>query len=244
MNPYLKDKLPKVFIFDVGGTIFDVININFDNGLIYLYDNVIDQTKVTKEEFIKSMKEISHALRERELNNFEFSFDYFFNYVTFIYGNPHNYKPRDIEWDYSHALYQGEEIPNVIDFIKYLKDKGIKLYVLSNSMFSTPEIRLEIEEYHAREYFLDVISTGDYIFRKPSEDIFKLYIKKLALDGYNVEDLCYIGNSFRFDIVPSSRLKMNSIFFAVKEEEILNNEAYLQVNSYQRLLELFKEKFN
>ena len=243
MNLLISKKLPKVFIFDVGGTIFDVININFDNAIIYLYNNVIDNTKVTLDEFKASMQDIHHAFRDRELNSFELSYEYLFNYVTFIYGNPKSVKKEEIENDFSHAFYQGNPIPNVLDFLEYLKNKGVKLYVLSNSILTTPQIRREVEEYGALKYFIDVVSTGDYIFRKPSEDIFKLYIKKLKLEGFKESDLCYIGNSFRFDIVTPTRLGMNTIHFAVDEDEDIYNVVYLKINSYNHLISLFKENF-
>lgn len=242
MNP--SKKMPKAFIFDCGDTLFNVLNFNFEAIYKYFYNNIIDNSKVTYDEYVKFSESIMHVFSERDLNNIEILFSNYFNFITFAFGNKSDKDLNTIELEFAHTLYQSKPVKDVFLFLDFLKSKNIPMYVLSNSLLSTNEIKLELKENGLDEYFIDIISSGDHLFRKPSKELFLMYLKRLQMDGID-GDVCYIGNSYKYDIVTPVELKMYSILLNEKLEcEYINHGDYLEVNGYKTLISILREVSN
>ena len=113
-----------------------------------------------------------------------------------------------------------------------------ELYVLSNSMYSTNLIEKELEEVGIKDYFIQIISSGDHLVRKPSSDLFKLYLKKFSMMGYKYSEICYIGNDYYYDIETPVKLGMMSVHLS---DKFMVHKNYLEVDSYLKLIEEFKK---
>ena len=129
-----------------------------------------------------------------------------------IYGLKTDKKPQIIEKEFAEAMYGTSVINGIKELLEFLSLNNIKLYVLSNSMLSTEEVKREIAQFNLDKYFIEIISTADYLFRKPSLDIFNMYIKKLEVQGFSKNDITYIGNSYDYDIKSISE-RFNSYYF-------------------------------
>ena len=209
-------KLPKIIIFDVGGTL---LKGDFDDSILgytYLYEEVLD-VKETLNDYLDFVKGMFHVIKQRESCDLEFNFRSFFNYLKDLYG---------LKTDKSYEK------------IEYLKNKNIPLYVLSNSMYSTNLIEKELEEVGIKDYFIQIISSGDHLVRKPSYDLFKLYLKKFSMMGYKYSEICYIGNDYYYDVETPVKLGMMSIHLS---DKFMIHEKYLEVDSYLKLIEEFKK---
>lgn len=237
MNPI--NKLPKAFIFDCGDTLFNVLNFDFTKFFDYLYDNIIDKSKVTKEEFLKFNDECKYAFFER--TNIEILFEIYFNYITFAFGNLSNKDIETIESEAAKLVYQTKPVKDVTLFLDYLKNKNIPMYVFSNSFLSTREVKKELQDNNLDHYFIDIISSGDHFLRKPAKEIFTMYLQKLKRDGI-MDSVCYIGNSYKYDIETPVKIGMYSILLNENlEEDYISHDDYLEVKSYKVLIGLIKE---
>ena len=78
-------KLPKVMIFDVGGTLLDTVKFSFEEGLKYLYNEVIAK-KESYEEFLFFYERLEQQINLREISSIEVSFLSLLKYWYFIYG--------------------------------------------------------------------------------------------------------------------------------------------------------------
>ena len=104
-------------------------------------------------------------------------------------------------------------------------------------MFSSHEIENELEKKGLNSYFEEIVSTADYVFRKPSDAIFLMYIKKLLLEGYSLEDICYIGNEKIKDIDPPLSLGINAIW---RTNTSCKTKTYMEIKEYQELIDMWK----
>lgn len=227
--------LPKVVIFDVGGTLIKNIDFNFQNGLKFLYDEIFD-IKDSFEDFVKMNEERHNEVEIARRNNYEISFYSIYHYFSFLFPKKTNLSFDEIELEFSNRIYHIEAIEGTLEFINCLENKNIKLYVLSNTLFSTKVINDELRRVGLYDHFLDTLGTGDYGFRKPSKTIFNLYLKKLK--DYSPSDIAYIGNDYELDIVTPISLGMQAYFKGEKMEE---HDDYLEFDNYHNLLEWFKK---
>lgn len=202
-------------IFDVGGTLIDNYDLDFDKGFLYLYYDVFNLDKrgiLDKDEFLNFCFELLNEISKRDICNIETSFRSILNYLTFIYGERVYYNYDKIELTFSRLCYKIKIKDNVINTLNYFKSLGIKMYILSNSMFSSKVIINELERMNINHYFDYVVSSSNYLFRKPSYMLFKAYIKKI---GATNSSILMVGNDIDKDIVPASNIGMKS--FLIKD---------------------------
>lgn len=230
-------KLPRIIIFDVGGTLINGPWKDSILGYTYLYEEVLD-VKESLDDYLDFVKGMFYIIKQRETCDMEFNFRSFFNYLKAIYGLKTELSYEEIEYRFARKFYQPVLNDNVIDILEYLKVKNIPLYVLSNSMYSTKYVENELKEVGIIDYFKQVISSGDHLVRKPSPELFKLYLKKFDMMGYNNEDICYIGNDPYFDVATPIKLGMKCIHFSDKD---VKHVEYLEVSSYLKLIEEFEK---
>ncbi|MBE6131408.1 MAG: HAD family hydrolase [Erysipelotrichaceae bacterium] len=228
-------KLPKIIIFDVGGTLIKGTWQDSILGYTYLYDEVLD-VKESLYDYLDFVKGMFYIIKKRDTCDLEFNFKSFFNYLKDLYGLKTNKSFEEIEYTFARKFYSPMLNDNVIELLEYLNNKKISLYVLSNSMYSTNCVEKELEEVGIRKYFLQVISSGDHLVRKPSPELFKLYLKKFDMMGYKVTDVCYIGNDAYFDITTPVKLGMKAVHISNKD---VKHDGYLEISNYLKLIEEF-----
>lgn len=230
-------KLPKIVIFDVGGTLLKGTWDDSLLGYIYLYEEVLD-VKESLDDYLEFVKGMFYIIKQRETCDLEFNFRSFFNYLKAVYGLKTNTSYEEIEYLFSRKFYTPKLNLHVIEILEFFKSKNIPLYVLSNSMYSTELVSRELEEFNLKHYFKQIISSGDHLVRKPSKELFKLYLKKFDMIGVSASDVCYIGNDPYFDIETPVKLGMQAIHLG---DQDVNHGTYLEISSYLKLIEEFKK---
>mgnify|MGYP003304750106 CR=1 FL=1 len=90
-------ELPKIMIFDVGGTL---LKGDFDDSILgytYLYEEVLD-VKETLNDYLDFVKGMFHIIKQRENCDLEFNFRSFFNYLKDLYGLKTDKTYEEIEY--------------------------------------------------------------------------------------------------------------------------------------------------
>ena len=231
-------KLPKIIIFDVGGTLIEGEGWdNYQIGYKYLYEEVFD-VKESFEEFMHFVGLVRPMIKKREKTQFEFSFQSFFNYLKVAYGLKTTKSYYEIEIEFIAKFYTSKPVLHVKELLDFLTSKGVLLYVLSNSMYSTNQIIDELKRNNLDEYFLEIVSTGDHLLRKPSLELFKMYLKKCHIMGYKTSEVCYIGNMYHYDIASPVRLGMKAVH---KGKEFKKHTGYVEINDYLELIKMWSK---
>ena len=91
--------------------------------------------------------------------------------------------------------------------LTYLKDKGCKIYLLSNAQasFTMPEM-LELDLV---KYFDGIAISSDYGVKKPNTDF---YLKAMNNFGLDPENTWMVGNDYECDIYPAKKLGLKTIY--------------------------------
>lgn len=224
-------------LIDLGNTICYNQDFNFNRGLRFVYDNIINP-KITLEEFLaftSHFKSISFDIRDV----FEISFRNYLVYLISYFNLEFNMSLDQLEEGFSEKLETLVLIDGVVDFLNYLRLKRKKIVILSNSTFSSNTLKKSLAKLGILDYFDCVYSSGDYIFRKPHQQFFDLGIKYFNNDK---NSFYYIGNDYYYDIIGATNLKLRTIWFNEKKEENYNNLNILCFDNYINLINILEEE--
>ncbi len=231
---YKEGCVMKAIIFDVGGTLLENENFDFQKGLKYLYDEILD-IKESYDDYLKFIDSFYDVFERRKNSDLEVNFQSYLNYLIFAYGKKSEKNSEEIEHEFVKRVYQIRLIDGVKEFLEYLINNHYDLYVLSNTMFSTIEVEKELNQLGILKYFKKVLATGDHLLRKPSEMIFNVYLKYLK--GIKNSDIAYVGNDCYVDMSAPIKLGMKAFLKSDCDKE---EDGYIKFKSYDSLLGWFK----
>ena len=99
-----------------------------------------------------------------------------------------------IFWD---AAAPGKPTEGMKEFLEYLKNDGIRTGVISNIAYAASVVSMRIHRLLPENAFEFIITSSNYMFRKPNKRIFDLALEKAELSP---EDVWYIGDQYECDI--------------------------------------------
>ena len=92
----------------------------------------------------------------------------------------------------------------------YLKNKGIRTGVISNIAYAPAGVAGRIKRLLPENAFEFIITSSNYIFRKPNKRIFDLALEKAELAP---EDVWYIGDQYECDIKGAAAVGMIPVWY-------------------------------
>lgn len=232
--------LPKIVIMDLGNTIINNYRIDFARGLEYLYEHYSCQ-RIPLSEVLNDGMIIKAGYDNRHLNDLEINFHNYLRYLDQVVGFVEGTAYEQLEIEFINVAFEEALIDGVKDFLEYLKKHQIPVYVLSNSTFTKTGLLAELAKFDVLDYFQDVYSSADYLFRKPHPIFFKMLTKNIQ-EKYQVKlsDLWYVGNDYYFDVQGSQNAGLKSVWLNVDAAPNSLNIPCIDVQNYQELIELLK----
>ena len=97
-------------------------------------------------------------------------------------------------WD---AAAPGSATESVEDFLKFLKNREIRTGVISNISYAPSVVAARINRLLPENAFEFILTSSNYIFRKPHRRIFDLALEKAAL---RPDEVWYIGDQYECDV--------------------------------------------
>lgn len=236
-------KKPKVIVMDLGGTIIDTINSSFEEGIRYLYDHYSLKKMPYKDVLNEFNLIVNECFKKRINDNFELNFRNCLNYFDKTVGFKSNVNFDNLEFEFVDITMKRKKVKGIDQFLVYAKQNNIPLYILSNSCFSSNELKHELVEFNIDKFFNEVFSTADYLMRKPSNIAFDLiinYLKKEKLVE-NSQDIWYIGNDYNFDMVGCTKSFIHGVWLNRKHENNSLNLDIKVIDNYQILIDILEE---
>lgn len=121
-------------------------------------------------------------------------------------------------------------------------DSGIRTGVISNLCWSGAALSERLEKVFPEQNFEFIMTTSEYIFRKPDRHIFELALRKA---GLNANEVWYCGNDIEIDVVGAYEAGLFPVLYDdrsipsnvyEKNDGIQVNYSYLKVNSWNEIL--------
>ncbi|MCH5180663.1 MAG: HAD family hydrolase [Erysipelotrichales bacterium] len=125
--------------------------------------------------------------------------------------------------------------PYVKKLLKELRDKGNKLFVLSNaqSAFTIPELK----KLGVLNLFDGIAISSDYSIKKPNTNFFKKAINNFNLKG----EIWMIGNDYECDIKPAQGLGLKTLFIKSNLTPPCKYPATIDGFSWKKIMKILNE---
>lgn len=196
-------KLPKMILFDYGQTLVNEKKFNGVKGteavLAYAARN---KYNLTAEQVQQKAEEINHELGrfdplKRHLCQVEVPDTMFTPYLYESQGIEIPLSIEEIDKIFWDAAAPGIPTNGIAEFLDFLKEHGIRTGVISNIAYVQSVVADRIHSLLPNNDFEFIITSSNYIFRKPHRRIFELALEKAELAA---EDVWYIGDQYECDI--------------------------------------------
>lgn len=231
-----KLKKPLAILFDMGDTLIEYQESNTLKGteeLLKIANNPDSITANEIEEYVVEMGAVFNNARES--SGIEFTMRSFQRFLYEIHNISFDLTPLEVENIFNKSAFIGAKMPGVQEFLDFLEEQGIRKAILSNSSFSEEALREELRSYGIDDKIFEfVISTSEYGFRKPDKRIFELALKKFNLCN---DDVWYMGNSFRYDVVGAQNAGIVPIWFNKQNNINEQSEDIIEVKSFEEVTE-------
>ena len=202
------DKGIKAICFDIDGTLYPDWQTNLYVGLSFLSAPffALKYNNARKEIRKADGFDLKDPLKVEDFRAKEFRYMGGSSYASYLA----NYEKKLLKpWNRNIKLLS--KYAYVEETLKLLKDKGYVLGALSDFPLSN-----KLEILGLDKYFSYTASCEDCGFLKPNPTP----LVKMASDmGFKTEEIIYVGNSYRKDIVGSNRANIKAIHIPAKKSE-------------------------
>ena len=247
---YIKEQIsyPQLITFDYGGTLF-CENYRGDRyGIKELMKYIkTNPNKITAEqaaEYADRLNaEISEAKKKLSENMFPFeimSIQYiksildYFNITLTINEN----EAEAIFWEANIDIVPTK---NIQVLLKYLAQNNVKTSVISNYPLRSQTMKNRIEKLLPGIKFDFVMSSADYIFKKPSEVMFNTALNRADVSGLNT---WHCGDSYECDVVGAANTGIFPVWYTDKENRPDLGINMLKISDWEQMTDVLRNLKN
>lgn len=224
----------KGVLIDLGNTIWHNCNPDFKKALKVLYE-LNNNHQVSLEEFLSFSSDFTDQVYNQR-SEFEIRFQDFLHFLKTYFHLAYSIEDIEVEYQFSKIYEKLELVPDIVHFLKYCAENKIEVVALSNSTFTSTILEKQAQDLKIDKYFKKILSSADYVFRKPNTNFFKI-----GISCFNCEkkEILYIGNDLYCDIYGASKTGLNAIWF----NEYNNNKSYtLCFHSYLDIIKYIQKE--
>jgi putative hydrolase of the HAD superfamily len=227
---------PAGVIFDLGDTVIHLQAIDFIAGNKRLLEFAEGTPGLTAEDIQSFADELSReALQVRENSMVEYSFQSFQRLLYENLGISFTISPYELEKEFWDAAIEYSPCEGIFDVLDTLDKYRIKAGVLSNSGFTGAVLEGELARHNLAHRFSFLISSIDYVFRKPHKRLFQVAVKKMNLEP---QDIWFVGDKLEYDIRGAIDSGLYPVWYNPEEKPGGIDGDYLVVRSWRE----FREK--
>ena len=116
----------------------------------------------------------------------------------------------EIDTVFWNAAAPGVPTEGIKEFLEYLKNKGIRTGVISNIPYDSSVVAERINRLLPENTFEFIITSSNFMFRKPNKRIFDLALEKAELQP---DEVWYIGDQYECDVKASLNAGLLPIWY-------------------------------
>ncbi len=232
--------MKKVILFDLYDTVLKNISFDFSAGIRYLYNKFFSNTCSWND--MKDYADTFLPLYDKRKNeNVEICLikeEIPLYFEKFGVKMPSTWEELDYEiMNQMQKVTLTEEVQYTL---QKLYDRGIVMYILSNSIFTGNSARKLLEDFQILHYFKKLYSSADYGVRKPSSKFYQVAVDGIRLDlpELSTNDILYVGNDYETDVIGAASLGLDVAWY--NKEHLLNknNIPILVMDHFKKILDL------
>jgi HAD superfamily hydrolase (TIGR01549 family) len=225
---------PLGIIFDFGDTVLNLESFDTLAGNRRLLELASVNPGLTAAEVQAAFDDLRWLERVRDETMLEFNCQTLHRLVYETLGISFPFDYAETEREFWQASVKYVPVPGIFGLLNVLEANGIKTGIISNTIFSSSILAEELAGHRLAHRFSFVISSGDYGFRKPHANIFRVAVKKLALDpGY----IWFVGDKPEYDIKGALDYGLFPVWLNWQGEPRVLDGDYLEVKDLHELSE-------
>lgn len=206
---------PKMILFDYGNTLLYEPDWDSTCGDMALMKYITKNPNNCTLEDIRNSAEVifgTHIERVRELG-YDISAHVGNRVLYECLGIEFSLTPVEHETVFWDAASYGAVMPGADEMIKYINSKGIRSAIISNLLWSGEALTIRFRRLLPDNRFEFVITSSDYLFRKPNPILFKTALGKA---GLNAEDVWFCGDNTEADVEGSAAVGIYPVWYENK----------------------------
>lgn len=243
MNDKTKLFYPELIIFDYGHTLLYDPDWDNDKGRMELFRHITkNPRKVTAEEFIKTFDMIYDRIMElEEKEGCDISFEAADRTAAELLNVEFDLTPLELQTVYWNTASKGGVMPNADKILRFLNEKGIKTGVISNLHWSGEALKSRFDRLLPDNKFEFVVTSCDYMFRKPSRVLFDIALNKA---GVTPDKAWHCGDSIECDIAGAAKAGIFPVWYdngLIRSEPPVKNPPeceHLHIRDWSELIEI------
>ena len=207
---------PRMVLFDYGDTLVKEAPFNGERGAKALLTHVKSNPRfVTAAEMNafaqETFKKLEYVREERHIEINQRIYDQFlYEYL----GVTFSLTPLEVECTFFENAAPGNAVAGVAVLLDKLSAQGIRTGVISNISFSAQALSLRLRTLFPNHSFEFIMTSSEYIFRKPEKEIFELALRKARLPA---EEVWFCGDSYEADIKGAAAAGICPVWYTEKE---------------------------
>nr|WP_296481045.1 HAD-IA family hydrolase [uncultured Acetatifactor sp.] len=196
-------KIPKMILFDYGQTLVAEQKFDGVKGTeAVLQYAVKNKYHLSAEQIQARANEINREFgrfdpEKRHLFQIEIPNTMFMPYLYESLGIEIALSNSEIDRVFWDAAAPGVPTEGVQSFLRYLQEKNIRTGVISNISYAPSVVARRINRLLPDNAFEFIITSSNYIFRKPNKRLFELALEKADLKP---DEVWYVGDQYECDI--------------------------------------------
>ena len=196
-------KTPKMILFDYGQTLVAESKFDGVRGTAAVLQHAVrNKYNLSAEQVQARANEINQEFgrfdpEKRHLFQIEIPNTMFTPYLYESLGIEIALTNAEIDTVFWDAAAPGSATESVEDFLKFLKNREIRTGVISNISYAPSVVAARINRLLPENAFEFILTSSNYIFRKPHRRIFDLALEKAAL---RPDEVWYIGDQYECDV--------------------------------------------
>lgn len=239
----MKITKPEMIIFDYGRTLLCEPDWNSDRGNAELMKYIINNPKNCTLDYI--LVETQEVFGEIEKVRKTFGYDISArvgNRLAFErLGIEFSLTPLEREITFWTAASPGAIMPYADVMLDYLNKTGIRTAVVSNNVWSGEAIKDRFDRLLPDNRFEFVLSSSDYMLRKPDKRLFEIALNK---SGLTADKVWYCGDNFENDVIGANGAGIFPVFYDYTAEGkgAFAEFDFLHIYHWRELIEVMEGK--
>ena len=222
--------------------------ILFDNGHTLLYEPGWDTVKGNAELLKYATKNPNNCTLEDVRKGAELIFDKHIESIRKIgydvsgqvgdkvlyeyLGIEFSLTPLEMEIVFWNGASSGAIMPDADKMLDYIDEKGIRSAVISNLLWSGDALTERLNRLLPRNRFEYVMTSSDYLVRKPNRILFDIALKKANL---RAEEVWYCGDNPQADIEGAAQVGIYPVWYDNDTEKNYKDRSNIQIPKCEHL---------
>ena len=226
---------PSGIIFDYGDTVLHLESIDVIEGNRRILELADFNPGVTAEDAAALAEEMFRWL-DTERNNYmlEVSAASIDRLIFDTLGVTFRVDYDELEKAFWNGALTYKPVDGIFELLDMLDANGIKTGIISNSINKGTILEEELEKHNLAHRFSFVMSSADYVVRKPHRYLFQVALKKM---GLSPSEVWFVGDKIEYDIRGALDSGLYPVWYNWMNQPAAIDGDYLEVKDLHELRE-------